>query len=130
MNPLLGGIVSAVSGITSRVLENRAQKHLDKAAIKKARVEAEITQIEKSAQAETDYDITALRETRFSIKDEISLMVILAPFVGSFLPWTQDYVAQGWKHLNDFAPDWYTWAFLGAISASMGIRWAVTQFKK
>jgi len=130
MNPLLGGIVSAVSGITSRVLENRAQKHLDKAAIKKARVEAEITHIAKAAQTETDYDIVALKETRYSVKDEISLLVILAPFVGSFLPWTQEYVKTGWQYLNDFAPAWYTWAFLGAIAASMGIRWAVTQFKK
>ena len=121
-------IIGAVSNLGTSYLETRKVKAQNKAEIAQAQVKAKIKQIETQAQSEANYDLEALRQTQYSIKDEIALVVILAPFVGSFLPWTQDYVAQGWVHLSEHAPDWYTYAFLGAIGASMGIRWAVSQF--
>ena len=121
-------IIGAVSGVAQGVVEARAAKSAAKAKLNQEKLDAGIRMIEKRVDSETDYDLEALRQTQYSYKDEVALTVILAPFVGSFLPWTQDYVAQGWKHLNEHAPDWYTYAFLGAIGASMGIRWAVSQF--
>ena len=121
-----GAIVSSVSSIAGGVLENRRIKTEARARVEVARVEAEIKQIENAAQTVADYDIQALKETRYSWKDEVALIVVLAPFVGSFLPWTQEYVALGWQHLTAHAPDWYGWIFCGAIAGSMGIRWAVT----
>ena len=125
---MIKAIIGAVSGVAQGVVEARAAKGAAKAKLAQAKLDAEIRMIEKKADSETDYDLEALRQTQYSYKDEVALVVILAPFVGSFLPWTQEYVAQGWVHLNEHAPDWYTYAFLGAIGASMGIRWAVSQF--
>ncbi len=125
-----GTIASSVSSIASQVLEARKVKAEAKARIQVAKVEAEIKQIQTSAEAVTDYDIQALKETRYSYKDEIALIVVIAPFIGSFLPWTQEYVALGWQHLTTHAPPWYGWIFCGAIAGSMGIRWAVTGLKK
>jgi hypothetical protein len=121
-----GTIVSSVSSIATGVLKNRQIKAEAKARVQVARVEAEIAQIENAAKNVADYDIAALKETRYSWKDEVALLVVISPFIGSFLPWTQDYVAIGWQHLTEPAPDWYGWIFCGAIAGSLGIRWAVT----
>ena len=125
---MLNLVLQAVSGIAGSYMETRKVKATAKAEIASAKVKAQITQIERRATSETNYDIEALRQTQYSWKDEVALVVILSPFVGSFLPWTQDYVAQGWVHLNDHAPEWYSYTFMAAIAASMGIRWAVSQF--
>lgn len=125
-----GAIVSSVSSIAGGVLENRRIKTEARARVEVARVEAEIKQIENAAQTVADYDIQALKETRYSWKDEVALIVVLAPFIGSFLPWTQEYVALGWQHLTAHAPDWYGYIFCGSIAGSMGIRWAVGGLKK
>ena len=125
-----GAIVSSVSSIAGGVLENRRIKTEARARVEVARVEAEIKQIENAAQTVADYDIQALKETRYSWKDEVALIVVLAPFIGIFLPWTQEYVALGWQHLTAHAPDWYGYIFCGAIAGSMGIRWAVGGLKK
>jgi hypothetical protein len=121
-------IIGAVSGVAQGVVEARAAKSAAKAKLAEAKLTAEIRMIEKRADSETDWDLEALRQTQYSYKDEVALAVILAPFIGSFLPWTQEYVAQGWRHLNEHAPIWYTGIFCAAIAGSMGIRWAVSQF--
>lgn len=123
-------LIGSVSEMAGNVLETRKAKVLSKARIEEAKVEAEIKQIQQSAEAVTDYDIQALRETRYSWKDEVALIVVLAPFVGAFLPWTQEYVKEGFIFLRDHTPDWYAYIFCGAIAASMGIRWAVSGMKK
>ena len=125
---MIGAIVSGVSSVATSFIDARKEKASQKARIQQAKVDAEIAKINNSMNAERDYDLEALRQTQYSYKYEVALLIILAPFVGSFLPWTQEYVAKGWQHLTDFAPDWYTYAFLGAIGASMGIRWAVSGF--
>lgn len=125
---MLQTLLGVAGSLGKGYLEGRQAKAAAKARIAEAKLEAEITKISQQANIEADYDLEALRQTQYSWKDEVALVVILGPFVGSFLPWTQDYVAKGWEHLSDHAPDWYTYAFLGAIGASMGIRWAVTQF--
>lgn len=124
----LGTVVSALSGVAGKYMEGRQIKAKAKAEIEAARVKAKISQIERQAASEADYDMEALRQTQYSWKDEVALVVILAPFIGSFLPWTQEAVAKGWVHLNTHAPEWYSYTFMAAIAASMGIRWAVTQF--
>lgn len=125
---MLNMVLQAVSGVAGQYMEGRKIKAKAKADIETAKVKARISQIERQASAEVDYDLEAMRQTQYSWKDEVALVVILAPFIGSFLPWTQDYVAQGWIHLNAHAPEWYSYMFMASIAASMGIRWAVSQF--
>lgn len=125
-----GTIISGVTGIAGDFMAQRRAKSESKARIAEARVEAEIQQIQTSAQAVTDYDIQALKETRYSLKDEVALAVVIMPFIGSFLPWTQEYVKEGFVFLQQHAPDWYSYIFCGAIAASMGIRWAVSGIGK
>ena len=113
MLSFLGPIISLVSAPVKSYMEERTTKVQSKAKIAEAKVNAEIKRIEKTADSEINYDVEALKQQQYSYKDEFALLVITMPFIGSFLPWT-----------------WYSYTFIGAISASLGIRWATKMLGK
>ncbi len=129
MLQFLGPILSLVSAPIKSFMETRTIKAENKANIEQAKVNAQIKQIERTAESEINYDIEALRQQQYSWKDEFALLVITFPFIGSFLPWTQEFVMLGWEYVSK-APEWYSYTFIGAISASLGIRWATKMFGK
>jgi len=125
----LGPIINLVSAPVKSYMEERTTKIKSKAKIAEAKVDAEIKRIAKTADSEINYDVEALRQQQYSWKDEFALLVITLPFIGSFLPWTQEYVMLGWDYVSR-APEWYSYTFIGAISASLGIRWATKMLRK
>ena len=129
MFQFLGPILSLVSEPVKSFMETRTIKAENKANIEQAKVNAQIKQIERTAESEINYDVEALRQQQYSWKDEFALLVITFPFIGSFLPWTQEFVMLGWEYVSK-APEWYSYTFIGAISASLGIRWATKMFGK
>ena len=129
MLQFLGPILSLVSAPIKSFMETRTIKAENKANIEQAKVNAQIKQIERTAESEINYDIEALRQQQYSWKDEFALLDIPFPFIGSFLPWTQEFVMLGWEYVSK-APEWYSYTFIGAISASLGIRWATKMFGK
>ena len=129
MLQFLGPILSLVSAPIKSFMETRTIKAENKANIEQAKVNAQIKQIERTAESEINYDIEALRQQQYSWKDEFALLVITFPFIGSFLPWTQEFVMLGWEYVSK-APEWYSYTFIGAISASLGISWATKMFGK
>jgi hypothetical protein len=124
-----GAVISGVTSLASSYMDTRKVKTEHKAKVEQARVNAEINRIEKSAQSDQDYDLEALRQTRYSWKDEYVLVIITLPFIGSFIPHIQEHVLKGWEYIAK-APDWYQWCFMGAVAASLGIRWAFKFFGK
>ena len=129
MLQFLGPILSLESAPIKSFMETRTIKAENKANIEQAKVNAQIKQIERTAESEINYDIEALRQQQYSWKDEFALLVITFPFIGSFLPWTQEFVMLGWEYVSK-APERYSYTFIGAISASLGIRWATKMFGK
>ena len=129
MFQFLGPILSLVSEPVKSFMETRTIKAENKAKIEEAKVNAQIRGIERTAESEINYDIEALRQQQYSWKDEFALLVITLPFIGSFLPWTQEFLMLGWDYVYR-APEWYSYTFIGAISASLGIRWATKMFGK
>jgi|TARA_R100000458_G_scaffold35575_1_gene32978 uncharacterized protein YdcH (DUF465 family) len=127
--PLIGPIVSAVSSVATSFMDERKVKTEHKAKIAEAKVDAEIKRLQRHADAEVNYDIEALKQQQYSWKDEYALLVITLPFLGSFIPEVQEYVLKGWEYVAK-APEWYSYTFIGAISASLGIRWATKLLKK
>ena len=125
----LGPILNLVGAPIKSYMEERTTKIKSKAKIAEAKVDAQIKRIEKTADSEVNYDVEALKQQQYSWKDEFALLVITLPFIGSFLPWTQEYVMLGWDYVSR-APEWYSYTFIGAISASLGIRWATKMLGK
>jgi hypothetical protein len=123
MIQLLGPVI----GLASSALEGWQDSKKQKTAIKAAQAEAQIKRIERAAEADADYDLEALRQTQYSWKDEYIVIVLTAPFIASFIPGVQHHVLAGWEYVQQ-APDWYQYSFMGAVAASLGIRWAFKFF--
>ena len=123
-------LLGPVLGIAKGFMETRAVKQKHKLDLESAQTNAQIKRLENAAQTVGDYDLEALKQTQYSYKDEVAMAVVVAPFIGSFLPWTQEYVKLGWIHLAEHSPNWYGPLFCAVIAASMGIRWAVSTFGK
>ena len=122
-------IISGVTSLASDYMATRKAKVESKAKIEEAKTEAQIAQLKRVAETEANYDLEALRQTQYSWKDEFALVVVVFPFIGAFLPWTQQYIKDGWIFLSEHTPDEYWFIFSGAIAASLGIRWAVMRKK-
>lgn len=122
-------IISGVTSLASDYMATRKAKVESKAKIEEAKTEAQIAQLKRVAETESNYDLEALRQTQYSWKDEFALVVVVFPFIGAFLPWTQQYIKEGWIFLSEHTPDEYWFIFSGAIAASLGIRWAVMRKK-
>ena len=126
---MLQAILGPVMKVASNYMETRKVKVEQRLKIEEAQVKAQIKRLETASQNVQDYDLEALRQTRYSYKDEVAMLVVISPFIGSFLPWTQEYVLRGWQYL-DQAPSYYGPLFCACIAASMGFRWAVAAFGK
>lgn len=123
-------IISGVTSLASDYMATRKRKVESETRIEEAKTEAQIAQIQRIAETEANYDLEALRQTQYTWKDEFALVIVVFPFIGAFLPWTQEYIKDGWIFLSEHTPPEYWFIFSGAIAASLGIRWAVAGRKK
>jgi len=60
-----------------------------------------------------------------SWKDELLMLIFIAPFVGCFIPSAQPYVERGFKFLDQNTPTWYVVILLGIVAATFGLRWLI-----
>ena len=98
-------------------------KQLELAAVVR-RADAQIAMAQAGQLVEADWDARAQEQMKFSWKDEVLMLIIVAPFIGSFIPKIQDYVFKGWTYI-DKAPEWYMVCFIGIYAAVFGLRWLV-----
>jgi len=106
---------------------------------KKAKAEAKLTEIkaatalkEQQIAGKVSWEASAVDQMKGSWKDEVSLVVLLAPAVLVFIPGCQEYVKSGFIALQEL-PTYYQHLLYIAISASFGIKGAgqaVKMFKK
>ena len=106
---------------------------------KKAKSEAKLTEIkaatalkEQQIAGKVSWEASAVDQMKGSWKDEVSLVVLLAPAVLVFIPGWQEYVKSGFIALQEL-PTYYQHLLYIAISASFGIKGAgqaVKMFKK
>jgi len=118
MIPLLGVIASTVGTIFTSWMDTRKVKAAGKIALATAKVEAKVKKIEQQGQM----DIQGVNDMKYSWKDEMWTIFFIGVLVCSFLPWTQPYIKEGFIFLKAETPDWFSWAFLGAIAATFGLR--------
>lgn len=88
-----------------------------KKEVKIAKLNAEVKRQEHRA----TWEITMAEATKNSWKDEAILILLSMPYIMSFVPSLQPYVAGGFEFLNT-TPQWWQWSWMIAISASYGIR--------
>ncbi len=111
-------IVKGLVSIGTAWMEKKKVQAQGKIQIEQARIDATV----KNASQLHEMDKTSSVDMRFSWKDEWFTLLLSAPFIMCFIPPLAPYVKQGFEILKESTPDWYRWAFLGAIVASFGLR--------
>jgi len=100
-----------------------------KAATKAAETEAKVAMKKAEAKVyETEATSQMLMEQRLtdhmgdSIKDEIWTIWFVLVLTGCFLPWTQEYVKNGFIFLDEHTPSWFHNMLYIVIGSSFGYR--------
>ena len=91
---------------------------------KKAKQEAEAEYHRKALQGEQDWDLEALRQARYSWKDELITIVWFAPLI---IAWFDQERAMKWIDFVQELPFWYQIGMFGIMAASFGLRWYFKQ---
>ena len=102
---------------------------------KKAKAESKLTEIkaatalkEQQNAGKVSWEASAVDQMKGSWKDELSLVVLLAPAVLVFIPGCQEYVRSGFVALQDL-PSYYQNLLYIAISSSFGMKAGQSAFK-
>jgi hypothetical protein len=120
LKPLFGVAGDAIKGIV---------------ATKKAKAHAKLTEIkavsalkEQQIAGKVSWEASAVDQMKGSYKDELILIVLLAPAVLVFVPGMTEHVERGFVALQQL-PDYYKHLLYIACSASFGIKGAGSAIK-
>ena len=125
-------MISGILSIGSAIVGGISDYFKGKQEISKAKLEADkmLVMVEAKAKAdrlkkesEQDYDLDklAIQNMENSWKDELILIIFLAPVVMCFIPEYQIYVTNGFASLA-LVPDWYMGILVGMIVVIYGMR--------
>lgn len=120
--PIIGAAINTIGGLFANWQKKKLIKSEGKMYIEKAKVTGKIRQIEKALEADIEYDKIAAEGMSTSWKDELWTIWFILVLTGCFVPWTQEYVAQGFLFLKENCPEWFTWCVLGSVVASFGLK--------
>ena len=91
---------------------------------KQSQQEAEAAYNMKAITGEQDWDLEAMRQARYSWKDELITIIWFAPLV---VAWFDTERAMAWVEFVAELPFWYQIGMFGIIAASFGLRWYFKQ---
>jgi hypothetical protein len=124
LKPLLGVAGDAIKGFVNTKKAKATQKIIEIKAITKLR--------EQQIAGEVSWEASAVEQMKGSWKDELILIVLLAPAVLVFVPGMVEHMERGFLALQSL-PSYYKHLLYIACSASFGIKGvgsAVKFFKK
>jgi hypothetical protein len=111
-------IIKGIVSLGVSWMEKKKVQAQGKIQIEQAKIDAAV----KDADNLFELDKTSGTDMRFSWKDEWFTILLSGPFIMCFIPALAPYVKEGFEILKESTPNWYRWAFLGAIVASFGLR--------
>tara|TARA_R110000868_G_scaffold19507_10_gene83936 strand:- start:817 stop:1251 length:435 start_codon:yes stop_codon:yes gene_type:complete len=94
--------------------------------IKKAKAIAAIHAAETGQQQDFDLDRIAMEQMGKSWKDELVLIIFLAPMVMAFIPGMDTYSLAGFEVIQKM-PEWYQYIIMGMVIVIYGMRGMVKQ---
>ena len=128
MLPILGGLLN-LGGTYLQGKQDEAKAKAD-AAIVGIQAEADIkkakalsaTKLAESGQAQNyDLDRMAMEQMGKSWKDELILIIFLAPMVLAFIPGMDKYALAGFEVIAKM-PEWYQYIIIGMVVVIYGMR--------
>jgi len=133
MLPLLGSLVE-IGGtwLKGKQEETKARSEAKlveisaDAEIKKAKAVAALNAAQSGQQQDFDLDRIAMEQMGKSWKDELVLVIFLAPMVMAFIPGMDKYSLAGFEVIQRM-PEWYQYTIIGMVVVIYGMRGMVKQ---
>jgi len=120
--PIIGDIINAGSKAFASWNDGRTR-------IKEAKINAKVAKYNKQARleekeqdAETNWDLYALKQMSESWKDEFIMVLWFIPLVLLFIPGMQPYAIAGFEALKS-VPYGYWLVVFGIVASTFGLRW-------
>ena len=82
-------------------------------------MQANADAVREGRKADENWELASIKNS--SWKDELWSIVFAVVFIGSFLPYVQEYVAVGIKQIDSY-PQWFQFLFSSIVLAAFGIR--------
>ncbi len=119
---MLGQLIAPVSNLAGTWLQGKVDKAKAETDVKVARAKAEAKVYETEATSSMLMEQNLTNQMAGSWKDEAWTIFFIAVLTSCFLPWTQEYVKEGFIFLNENCPPWFHNCLYISIGASFGYR--------
>ena len=123
----MGSLRDIIAGALSPASEAYQARTERKKAETLANVEADVKRMQANAEAiregrkaDENWELASIKNSSF--KDELWSIVFAIVFLGSFVPYIQEYVAIGIYQINSYPP-WFQFLFASIVLAAFGIRY-------
>lgn len=115
-------LIGPVSSLVGTWLQGKVDKSKAESDVKVARAKAEAKVFETEATSQMLNEKKLTDQMGDSIKDEIWTIWFVLVLTGCFLPWTQEYVKNGFIFLDQHTPSWFHNLLYVVIGSSFGYR--------
>ena len=115
-------LISPLASVVSVFVQGRVDKQKAQSSILLARAKAEAKVYETEATSQMLNERALPHQMGDSIKDEIWTLWFVLVLTASFLPWTQEYVRDGFIFLDQHTPSWFHNLLYVVIGSSFGYR--------
>lgn len=115
-------LISPLASVVSVFVQGRVDKQKAQSSILLARAKAEAKVYETEATSQMLNERALTDQMGDSIKDEIWTLWFVLVLTASFLPWTQEYVRDGFIFLDQHTPSWFHNLLYVVIGSSFGYR--------
>lgn len=129
LNLLLGPVVDIVSTSVKGFVDTKKAK----AEQKVIEIQAKSKLRQQQIAGEVSWEASAVDQMKGSYKDEFWTVIFGGILICCFLPWTQQYVKEGFIFLEESTPSWFATCLYVCIGSSFGYRFGkagLAQFKK
>jgi len=116
-------LIKPLLGVAGDVVKGVVETRKAKSQAKLTEIKATTALKEQQIAGKVSCEASAVNQMQGSWKDEVSLVVLLAPAVLVFIPGCQEFVKTGFIALQEL-PSYYQHLLYIAISASFGIKGA------
>ena len=123
---MLSSIIGPISSLAGTWLQGRVDKAKAETEVKVAKAKAEAKVYETEATSSFLNEQALTNQMGESWKDEAWSLWFIAVLTACFLPWTQEYVKEGFIFLEESTPSWFSTCLYICIGSSFGYRFGKT----
>ena len=119
---MIQNFISPISSLIGTWLQGRVEKSKAESEVKVARAKAEANVYETEATSSMLNERSLTDQMAGSWKDEFWTLIFGGILIACFLPFTQEYVKEGFIFLDQHCPEWFQNCLYISIGASFGYR--------